>query len=85
MCMTIVASSSFFKFPHFLFNNKIVLNNKFAHPASYATPEGLILSMKRDVNVDSIIIPARVHPNNGPVTIYVPAIESLPFNRKSLL
>ena len=55
------------------------------HPASYATPEGLILSMKRDVNVDSIIIPARVHPNNGPVTIYVPAIESLPFNRKSLL
>ena len=35
--------------------------------------------------MDSIIIPARVHPNNGPVTIYVPAIESLPFNRKSLL
>ena len=34
----------------------------------------ILVSFTIHLNVDSIIIPARVHPNNGPVTIYVPAI-----------
>ena len=75
MCMTIVASSS--SSPSSSSSSSLsslifcLLIFTFAHPASYATPEGFILSTKKDVNVDFIIIPARVHPNNGPVTIII--------------